>query len=313
MRPAERGYFELEAPAKAGNRYFYIVDDAKPVPDPVSRLLPEGVHGATVAPPSRPLKYYPASMRVFITGASSGLGEGLARHYARAGATIGLCARRASVLSAVAAAIERDGGRAIVHAGDVSDTAAMEQAATAFAAECGGVDLVIANAGIGIPHQTLQGKAEPIAGLMRINVIGVTNTIVPFVPIMIRQGSGTLVAMGSVAGQRGLPGRAAYSASKAAVATFMDALRLELAGTNVHAMTLCPGFVETPLTATLPGKLPFVLKLDEAVAQMTRAIERRERRFLLPWQMRLLGHVLALAPEALVRRLAPPPRTSAPK
>jgi short-subunit dehydrogenase len=251
-------------------------------------------------------------MRVFITGASSGLGEGLALHYARAGAVVGLCARRADVLAEVARKVAAEGGRAIVQVADVSDTAAMAAAATAFAAENGGVDLVIANAGIGIPSQTLQGKSEPIAALMRINVLGVTNTVVPFVPIMVQQGAGVLAAMGSVAGQRGLPGRAAYSASKAAVATFMDALRQDLRGTGVHAMTLCPGFVKTPLTDKLPGKLPFIIPCDQAVALIAGAIDRRERRFLFPWQARAIGGLLRLMPESWLHRVSPPPRPSEP-
>jgi short-subunit dehydrogenase len=247
-------------------------------------------------------------MRVFITGASSGLGEGLALHYARAGAVVGLCARRADVLAELARKVASEGGRAIVQAADVSDTAAMAAAATAFAAENGGVDLVIANAGVGIPSQTLEGKSEPIAALMRINVLGVTNTIVPFVPIMVQQGAGVLAAMGSVAGQRGLPGRAAYSASKAAVATFMEALRQDLRGTGVHAMTLCPGFVKTPLTDKLPGKLPFVITCDQAVAEIAGAIERRERKYLFPWQVRALGGFMRLMPESWLRRFSPPAR-----
>lgn len=251
-------------------------------------------------------------MKVFITGASSGLGEGLARHYARPGATIGLCARRGALLEELARTIEGAGARAVVYAVDVSDTAQMQSTAAAFAAASGGVDLVIANAGIGIPSETLAGKSEPIAKLMRVNVIGVTNTIVPFVPIMVQQGSGTLVAMSSVAGHRGLPGRTAYSASKAAVITFMDALRLDLHGTNVHPMTLCPGFVHTPLTKALPGKLPFVISRDEAVTLMARAIERRAKTFTFPWQMRLLSAFMKVAPEGILRRLSPPARTSAP-
>jgi short-subunit dehydrogenase len=251
-------------------------------------------------------------MKVFITGASSGLGEGLARHYARPGAIIGLCARRETVLEELARAVEAAGARAIVHAVDVSDTAQMQKAASAFTAASGGIDLVIANAGIGIPSATLAGESEPIAKLMRVNVIGVTNTIVPFVPAMLRQGSGTLVAMSSVAGHRGLPGRTAYSASKAAVITFMDALRLDLYGTNVHAMTLCPGFVHTPLTKSLPGKLPFVITRDEAVKQMTRAIDRRAKTFTFPWQMRILSALMKLAPESILQRMSPPARTAAP-
>jgi hypothetical protein len=248
-------------------------------------------------------------MRVFITGASSGLGEGLARHYAKPGAVIGLCARRAPLLADLAKGIEASGARAIVYTVDVSNTAEMQAASADFVRQSSGVDLVIANAGIGIAHATLEGKSEPIAQLMQVNVIGVTNTVVPFIPAMLAQRSGTLVAVSSVAGTRGLPGRAAYSASKAAVTTFMDALRLDLEGTGVHAMTLAPGFVSTPLTASLPGKLPFVISVPEAVDQMTSAIERHAKTFVFPWQIRILSKVLKLAPEPFVRKLSPPART----
>lgn len=251
-------------------------------------------------------------MNVFITGASSGLGEGLARRYAVPGATIGLCARRAELLDALARDIEAKGAKAIVYTADVADTAAMQQAAEQFIAACGKVDLVIANAGIGIPHRTLQGESEPIAKLMRVNVIGVTNTVVPFVPAMVRQGSGVLVAVSSMAGHRGLPGRAAYSASKAAARVFMDALRLDLHGTGVHAMTLCPGFVRTPLTAVLDNKLPFLIDCEEAVDIMTAAIAARKKTFSFPWQMRLMGVLFRNGPESLIRKLAPAARTKAP-
>jgi short-subunit dehydrogenase len=184
----------------------------------------------------------------------------------------------------------------------------MRRAIDDFVERAGGVDCVIANAGIGIGDTLLQGDAESIAHLMSVNVIGVTNTIVPFLPVMLRQNSGTLVAMSSMAGHRGLPGRAAYSASKAAVLTFMDALRMQLVGTNVHAMTLCPGFVRTPMVAPLRHRLPFVLGVDEAVRLMTDAIEQRKKTYTLPWQMNLVRHVAVNAPEWLVRRLAPPPR-----
>jgi short-subunit dehydrogenase len=246
-------------------------------------------------------------MRTFITGASSGLGRGLALHYAGAGAIIGLCARRAELLAELAREIEQRGARAIVYAVDVGDTAAMATSAEDFVRQAGGVDLVIANAGIGIPHGTLAGKSEPIAKLMRINVIGVTNTIVPFIPAMVAQKSGLLVAISSVAGHRGMPGRAAYGASKAAVISFMDALRLDLHGTGVHAMAICPGFVHTPMTAKL-GKLPFAIDTDEAVGLMSRAIERKEGTFTFPWQMRLMSPILRHSPEWLIRRIAPPPR-----
>ena len=186
-------------------------------------------------------------MRAFITGASSGIGEGLALHYASAGATIGLCARRAPLLGELGRALEAKGARAIVYAADVADTAEMGRAAEAFVAAAGGVDLVIANAGIGIANEILAGKAEPIARLLRVNIIGVTNTIVPFVPIMLKQGAGTLAAVSSLAGFRGLPGRAAYSASKAGLNAFAGAMAKEVErdGISVHIVTTGP--VATPM------------------------------------------------------------------
>lgn len=247
-------------------------------------------------------------MKTFITGASSGIGEALARHYATAGATLGLLARREALLEALAAELRQRGAQVFVYAADVTDPGAMRRAIDDFVERAGGVDCVIANAGIGIRDSLREGDSEAVARLMSVNVAGVTNTIVPFVPIMLRQNSGTLVAVSSMAGHRGLPGRAAYSASKAAVITFMDALRMQLADTGVHAMTLCPGFVQTPLTASLQHDLPFVLDVDAAVRLMTKAIERRKKTYTLPWQMNLLRHVMVNAPEWLLRRMAPPAR-----
>jgi len=247
-------------------------------------------------------------MRVFVTGASSGIGEALARCYADSGACIGLLARRHELLASLAAELERRGAAVHVYAVDVTDSDAVRRAGTDFVERAGGVDRVIANAGVGIRDSLHVGDAEAVARLMAVNVVGVTNTIVPFVPVMLRQGTGTLVAMSSMAGHRGLPGRAAYSASKAAVITFMDALRMQLQGTGVHAMTLCPGFVRTPMTDTLGRKLPFLLEVDEAARLMTRAIEARKSTYTLPWQMDLLRHVMVRAPEWLLRRLAPAPR-----
>ena len=231
----------------------------------------------------------------------------MALHYATAGATLGLCARRGEMLAELAREIEQRGGRALVYAVDVGDTEAMAKSADDFVEKAGGVDLVVANAGIGIPNGVLAGHSAPIAQLMRINVIGVTNTIVPFIPAMVAQKSGELVAISSVAGHRGMPGRAAYGASKAAVITFMDALRLDLHGTGVHAMTICPGFVHTPMTAKL-GKMPFAIDTDEAVALMTHAIEQQRGTFTFPWQMRLMSPILRNSPEWLIRRIAPPGR-----
>jgi short-subunit dehydrogenase len=220
---------------------------------------------------------------------------------------MGLCARRTELLTELAREIEARGARAIVYAVDVVDTPEMAKAAADFVEKAAGVDLVIANAGIAIPTGILAGNSEPIGRLLRVNLVGVTNTLVPFVPTMVAQRSGVLAAVASAAGHRALPGRAAYGASKAGVIEFTSALRMELYGTGVHAMALCPGFVHTPMTAGL-SKMPFVIDLDTAVTLMSRAIVRRRRTFTFPWQLRLMRPILRNAPEWLIRRIAPPPR-----
>lgn len=246
--------------------------------------------------------------RVFITGASSGLGRGMALHYAREGAHVGLVARRAELLAELAKELGERGARPETYAGDVSDTAFMKDCAERFTAAAGGIDLVLANAGVNIRNGTREGESGEIAWLLGVNAIGVTNTVVPFVPAMLAQGSGVLCAVSSVAGHRALPGRAAYSASKKCVTTFMEGLRQDLHGTGVHAMTLCPGFVDTPLTKDNPGMM-FLISCDQAVREMSVAISARKTEFTFPWQFRLLAPLMKWGPEALIRRLAPPPRT----
>ncbi len=248
--------------------------------------------------------------RVLVTGASSGIGEGLARHYARPGAVLGLVARRADALEHLASELREAGAEVEVYPADVRDTDAMRQIAFRFAARADGVDLVVACAG-GSPRGAgvRDGDAHEVARLVALNVVGVTNTLIPFVPLMLRQRAGVLCAVGSFAGHRALPGRTAYSATKAAVRVFMDGLRMDLHGTGVHAMTLCPGYVRTPLTADV-APMPFAQERDAAVEGMARAIARRGGTVTLPWQLRLLAAVFTRLPEWLLRRLAPPPRAT---
>ena len=159
---------------------------------------------------------------------------------------------------------------------------------------------------VGIRSALHEGNAEEVARLMQINVIGVTNTVVPFVPTMIEQRAGVLCAIASMAGHRAMPGRVAYSASKKAVITFMDGLRMDLHRSGVHAMTICPGFVRTPMIDSVEGTM-FLVELDDSVRAMAEAIEARRDTFTFPWQMNLLKEVMTRAPESWVRRLAPRP------
>jgi short-subunit dehydrogenase len=243
--------------------------------------------------------------RILITGASSGLGAGLAKAYARPGASIGLIARRPAELKAVAAAVRDRGASAKLYLVDVRDGDAMEAAIRDFHREAGGLDIVIANAGIGEGRTRESWTAQSAARVFEVNVIGLCNTLLPALDLMRSQGSGTLVAMASVAGFRALPGSLAYSASKAAVMTFMEGLSLELRGTNLHSVTLCPGFVRTPLTDKNNFHMPFLIELDDACLRMKRAIDTKQKRFVFPLPMAIAARVMHLAPGWLWQILAP--------
>ena len=240
--------------------------------------------------------------RVLITGASSGIGAALARHYAGADTVLGLVARRRTELDALAAALP---GRTEVFALDVADAAALQDAAAAFATAHGAPDLVIANAGISVG--TAADDPADVAKLRRVlevNVCGLAATLAAFAPSMRARGSGTLVGIASVAGFRGLPGAGAYSASKAAAISWLESLRTELRGSGVSVVTVCPGYIDTPMTRVNRYRMPFLLSADEAARRIARAIEAKRRLAVIPWQMALVSMLLRAAPGWLYDRFA---------
>jgi len=241
------------------------------------------------------------ALKVFLTGASSGLGEALAKHYARDGATLGLVARRADELARVQSAL---GAAAVeTYAADVRDADAMIAAGRDFIAKHGVPDVVIANAGVS--RGTMVEHAEDLAAfraVMDTNVAGLFHTFHPFVAPMREAGRGTLAGIASVAGFLGLPGSAGYSASKAAAIRVLEALRVELAPSGVAVVTICPGYVATPMTARNPYRMPFLMDADSAAASIARAIARRKRFHVLPWPMAIVGRVLAALPRAIYDR-----------
>ena len=242
-----------------------------------------------------------APLKVFLTGASSGLGEALARHYAQRGATLGLVARRESELARVAAALAP--ATVATYAADVRDADAMIAAARDYIARYGVPDIVIANAGVS--RGTLADHAEDLAAFRAVfdtNVIGIVHTFHPFLGPMRAARHGTLVGVASVAGFRGLPGAAAYSASKAAAMTLLESLRVELRGSGVSVVTIAPGYVATPMTAANPYRMPFLMRADRAAASIARAIARRKRFHVLPWPMALVGRLLRALPRTLYDR-----------
>lgn len=236
-----------------------------------------------------------------ITGASGGLGLALARHYLERGATIAAFARRGALLQVLAAEFP---DQVFCYALDVRDAPAVLDAANDFIARAGVPDIVIVNAGVSAG--TLTEYAEDLdvfQQVMDINVLGMVKTFQPFIVAMRAARQGTLVGISSVAGFRGLPGASAYSASKAAAITYLESLRVELRDSGVKVVTICPGYIETPMTAINPYPMPFMLDANEAARRIARAIERQTAFTVIPWQMGLAGCVLKLLPRWLYDRL----------
>ena len=243
----------------------------------------------------------PVPQKVFITGASSGIGAALARHYAERGATLGLAARRAAQLQTLADSLPT---RVCIYALDVADSAALAAAAQDFIVRHGVPDIVIANAGISAGTRSeLAADIAVLSRIMQINMLGLAATLQPFVAPMRERGSGVLVGIASVAGFRGLPGAGAYSASKSAAITWLEALRIELHGSGVDVVTICPGFVATPLTAVNRNPMPFLLEAPEAARRIARAIAAKKRLAIIPWQMRLVFFFLRRMPNWLYDRV----------
>lgn len=239
-------------------------------------------------------------LRVFITGASSGLGAALARYYAAQSAILGLAARRKDKLDAMRAGL----ANVTVYALDVCDSTAMRAAAADFIARTGVPDIVIAAAGISVG--TLTEYPDDLAvfqAVMNTNVLGTVTTFQPFIQPMRATQRGTLVGIGSVAGIRGLPGGSAYSASKAALITYMESLRVELAGTGVRATTINPGYIATPMTAVNPYRMPFIMSADRAATKIARVISQRRTYATIPWQMAITAKLLRALPRPLYDKL----------
>jgi hypothetical protein len=242
---------------------------------------------------------------VFITGASSGIGEALARHYAAAGATLGLAARRAEPLETLAAALRHQHRVAVwVYPLDVTDAAALAAAAEDFAAGAGTPDLVIASAGVSAG--TVCENREDLRSfrrIMDINVYGTAATFSPFIAAMKQRGSGRLVGFGSVAGIRGLPGAEAYSASKAAVISYLESLRLELRGSGVKVVTIAPGYIKTPMTDVNTYRMPFLMPVERAARRFAAAIGRGSSYVVIPWPMGVVAKLMRLLPNWLYDRV----------
>jgi short-subunit dehydrogenase len=239
--------------------------------------------------------------RVFITGASSGIGAALARQYAEQGAILGLVARRQQVLEQLASTLPHS-ERHHLYALDVTDHAALAQAAADFIATAGGIDIVIANAGISVG--TLTEYTEDIAVFERIiatNVVATMATFAPFIATLKTQAqagqrTGRLVGIASVSGIRGLPGAEAYCASKAAVISYCESLRVELRASGIKVVTIAPGYIDTPMTQVNDYPMPFLMPVKKFAAAAVKAIDAGSSYKVIPWQMGWVAKLLRVMP-----------------
>ena len=232
-----------------------------------------------------------APLKVFITGASSGLGAALARHYGAQGAQLGLVGRRLEGLQETATGL---GAR--LYLADVRDAAAMHDAAEAYLNEVGAPDIVIAAAGISIGTLTEEATDAPVfRAVMDANVLGLVHTFQPFISAM-QSNRGVLCAISSVAGVRGLPGGGAYSASKAAATVYLEALRLELKPRGIGVVTVAPGYIDTRMTRVNPYAMPFKMSAEMAATKVARCIQLRRAYTVIPWQMAWVARLLKWLP-----------------
>lgn len=238
---------------------------------------------------------------IFITGASSGLGRGLALHYAKEGATVYAAARRKDELSRL-----RQEAPSIVPVPlDVQDTDALVAAIHRAEEEAGGaLDLVIANAGIGQPTNARKMDWRAVKRILDVNVTAACVTIAAALPKMVERNAGQVAAVSSLAAFRGMPGNATYCASKAALHVWMESVRVDLRSTKVRATTIYPGFVKTEMTAKNKFPMPFLMELDEAVKVMTRGLSRGAKTISFPLPLSAFTRTLGALPGSIYEPLA---------
>lgn len=242
---------------------------------------------------------------VLITGASSGIGADLAAYLAGFGAKLALTSRRVEMLEQVKVECEKVGADVVVLPADVTNAERMVEIRDFLLQRWGKVDIVVANAGVGglnpAPHFDLDIHRRTV----EINVMGLANTLVPFIPHMMERNSGSLVGVSSLAAFRGLPNAASYSSTKAQQAVFLESLRVDLRPYGVKVSCIHPGFVKTPMTAHDDFTMPFMVPVRRSSVLIARAIRRGCSRYLYPWPMRLLTWFNRSLPNWLYDRLLP--------
>jgi short-subunit dehydrogenase len=243
-----------------------------------------------------------ANQVAIITGASSGIGWALAKVLAAQKCKVGLVARRREKLVELANEITQAGGTVAIAAADVGDRTQIVAAIHELGTRLGPVDLLIANAGVGMPTLVEPFNVADMERMFGVNVFGTLYAIEAVLPDMVRRQRGHLAAVSSLAAYKGMPGESGYSASKAAVNTFMEGLRIRLRDYGIAVTTICPGFVRTPMTAVNQFYMPWLLEADEAARRIVRALHHRRKVYNFPWQTALLMKMTHWLPDWVLAR-----------
>lgn len=224
--------------------------------------------------------------RALITGATSGLGREAAVQLARRGWRVAVSGRRQEQLDETARLVKEAGGEPLVLCGSVTDPAVVKAHYAAIKTAWGGLDYAVLNAGVGDMMSAKEFKAETVVWTFDTNVFGVCYWMEAVIPDMLAQKSGIIAGVASLAGFRGLPKSGPYSASKAALITLLESARVDLLGTGVSVVTVCPGFVRSEMTdRNKPGTMPFLMETRDGTAAMLSGIDAKRRVVHFPWQL----------------------------
>jgi short-subunit dehydrogenase len=240
---------------------------------------------------------------ILITGASSGIGDQLAKQLAAKGATVALVARREDKLSSLQQIIQSRGGTALIYPADLSITEQCYTTVARAAKEMGHLDMLIANAGVGIMMQAHKMKPGQIDRMLQVNLQGAIHSLLAGLQQMLGTGGGQLVGISSLAGFRGMPQGAVYCATKAGLITFLESLRVDYAHKNIRVTTICPGFVHTPMTEKNTQPMPFALSAEKAGHKIIAAIEAEKKMFAFPTPLGIGMRMAALLPNPIYDRL----------
>lgn len=235
---------------------------------------------------------------VFISGGTSGIGWDLAKLYLQEGCRVGVCGRD---LSKLPDNVEADFPKLVTYTLDVRDKEKSLEVISEFAK--GGLDIVVANAGISHGSKNRWPSEEATRNIFDINLYGTINILFPAMEIFKKQKSGHIVTVASVAGFVGLPGASAYSASKGALIHLMESYSLSLGDFGIKTTTICPGFIDTPLTKKNDHDMPFIMPSLEGAKKIKNAIEKGKVLYVFPWQMALVIHILRRIPRWLYRKI----------